>query len=140
MGRAMNNVSAALLTNVSVALLVSDNSGMLAIILALVLFVAISVVLFLYTAWMPTVPTDIPAPLDPQEVFRILSETLSLTPREVEVFDKLIHSEESVQEIADSLFLSRRTCQRYIASIYEKAGVKSRMGLYQLYTEKQRRQ
>lgn len=50
MGRAMNNVSAALLTNVSVALLVSDNSGMLAIILALVLFVAISVVLFLYTA------------------------------------------------------------------------------------------
>lgn len=140
MGRAMNNVSAALFTNVSVALLVSDNSGMLAIILALVLFVAISVVLFLYTEWMPTVPTDIPAPLDPQEAFHILSETLFLTPREVEVFDKLIHSEESIQEIADSLFLSRRTCQRYIASIYEKAGVKSRMGLYQLYTEKQRRQ
>lgn len=140
MGRAMNNVSAALLTNVSVALLVSDNSSMLAIILTLALFVAISVVLFLYTAWMPTVPTDIPAPLDPHEAFRILSETLSLTPREVEVFDKLIHSEESIQEIADSLFLSRRTCQRYIASIYEKAGVKSRMGLYQLYTEKQRRQ
>ncbi len=137
MGRAMNNVSAALLTNASVALLVSDNSSMLAIILALALFVAISVVLFLYTAWMPAVPTTIPAPLDPQEAFRILSETLSLTPREVEVFDKLIHSEDSVQEIADSLFLSRRTCQRYIASIYEKAGVKSRMGLYQLYTENQ---
>ena len=75
-----------------------------------------------------------------KNIGRCLSETLFLTPREVEVFDKLIHSEESIQEIADSLFLSRRTCQRYIASIYKKAGVKSRMGLYQLYTEKQRRQ
>ena len=40
MGRAMNNVSAALLTNASVALLVSDSNGMASIILALVLFVA----------------------------------------------------------------------------------------------------
>ena len=37
MGRAMNNVSAALLTNASVALLVSDSNGMASIILALVL-------------------------------------------------------------------------------------------------------
>ena len=140
MGRAMNNVSAALLTNVSVALLVSDSNGMSAIILALVLFVAISVVLSLYTAWMPAasdVSKDIPENPDPQEAFRILSELFSLTPREVEVFDKLIHSEESIQEIADGLYLSRRTCQRYIASIYEKAGVKSRMGLYQLYIKTQ---
>ena len=140
MGRAMNNVSAALLTNVSIALLVSDSNGMSAIILALVLFVAISVVLSLYTAWMPAasdVSKAIPANPDPQEAFRMLSELFSLTPREVEVFDKLIHSEESIQEIADGLYLSRRTCQRYIASIYEKAGVKSRMGLYQLYIKTQ---
>ena len=52
---------------------------------------------------------------------------------------KLVNSEESIQEIADGLYLSRRTCQRHIAAIYEKAGVKSRMGLYQLYIEKQRR-
>ena len=143
MGRAMNNVSAALLTNASIALLVSDSNGMSAIILALVLFVAISVVLSLYTAWMPAasdVSKAIPANPDPQEAFRMLSELFSLTPREIEVFDKLVHSEESIQEIADGLYLSRRTCQRYIASIYEKAGVKSRMGLYQLYIKTQLRQ
>ena len=142
MGRAMNNVSAALLANASVALLVSDSNGMASIILALVLFVAVSVVIYLYTAWMPVssgAPKDIPADLDPQEAFRLLSELFILTPKETEVFDKLVNSEESIQEIADGLYLSRRTCQRHIAAIYEKAGVKSRMGLYQLYIEKQRR-
>ena len=84
-------------------------------------------------------PKDIPADLDPQEAFRLLSELFILTPKETEVFDKLVNSEESIQEIADGLYLSRRTCQRHIAAIYEKAGVKSRMGLYQLYIEKQRR-
>ena len=142
MGRAMNNVSAALLTNGSVALLVSDSSGLVAIVLTLGLFVAVSVIISLYTAWM-TAPSDLPqepptAP-DPQEAFRILSDTLALTPREIEVFDKLVNSEESIQEIADTLYLSRRTCQRHIASIYEKAGVKSRLGLYQIYIEKQHR-
>ena len=128
MGRAMNNVSAALLTNASVALLVSDSNGMASI--------------YLYTAWMPVssgTPKDIPTDLDPQEAFRLLSELFILTPKETEVFDKLVNSEESIQEIADGLYLSRRTCQRHIAAIYEKAGVKSRMGLYQLYIEKQRR-
>ena len=84
-------------------------------------------------------PKDIPTDLDPQEAFRLLSELFILTPKETEVFDKLVNSEESIQEIADGLYLSRRTCQRHIAAIYEKAGVKSRMGLYQLYIEKQRR-
>ena len=35
--------------------------------------------------------------------------------------------------------ISRRTCQRYITSIYEKVGAKSRMGLYQSYIEWQRK-
>ena len=140
MGRAMNNVSAALLTNGSVALLVSDSSGLVAIVLTLGLFAAISVVISLYTAWMtapPDTPKEPPTVPDPEEAFRLLSDTLDLTPREAEVFDKLVRSEESIQEIADALYLSRRTCQRHIASIYEKAGVKSRLGLYQLYIEKQ---
>ena len=52
---------------------------------------------------------------------------------------KYIVVEKSIQEIADSLFISRRTCQRYITSIYEKVGAKSRMGLYQSYIEWQRK-
>lgn len=54
MGRAMNNVSAALITNGSVALLVTDNS-LAAIVIALVLFVAVSVAMAVYTARMNAV-------------------------------------------------------------------------------------
>lgn len=142
MGRAMNNVSAFLFCNLSVALLVSDSSGMAAVILTQVLFVAVSIVIYLYTAWM-SAPSDdsddTPAEMDSEEAFHVLTELLGLTPKETVVFDKLVNSEENIQEIADGLYLSRRTCQRHIASIYEKAGVKSRMGLYQLYIKKQRR-
>ena len=66
---------------------------MASIILALVLFVAVSVVIYLYTAWMPVssgTPKDIPTDLDPSEAFRLLSELFILTPKETEVFDKLV--------------------------------------------------
>lgn len=139
MGRAMNNVSAFLFCNLSVALLVSNSNDMAAVILTQVLFVAVSIVIYLYTAWMP-VPSDttgdIPVELGSEETFHVLAKLLCLTPKETIVFDKLVNSEENIQEIADGLYLSRRTCQRHIAAIYEKAGVKSRMGLYQLYIKK----
>ncbi|MDO4479178.1 MAG: helix-turn-helix transcriptional regulator [Lachnospiraceae bacterium] len=57
-------------------------------------------------------------------------EHFHFTPRESEVFEKLIDTEDGVQEIADSLYVSRRVLQRYIASIYEKTGTKSRVGLF----------
>ncbi len=56
-----------------------------------------------------------------------------MTPREAEVFEKLITSEDGTQEIANALFISRRVLQRYIAAIYEKTGAKSRVGLFQSY-------
>lgn len=71
--------------------------------------------------------------------FSTFSTVFSLTDREQSVFDQLVNTEKSIQEIADSLFISRRTCQRYITSIYEKVGAKSRMGLYQSYIEWQRK-
>ena len=58
----------------------------------------------------------------------------ALTPRETEVLEKLLSTEEGVQEIADGLFISRRVLQRYISSVYEKTGTKSRIGLFQNYT------
>ena len=62
MGRAMNNVSAALITNGSVALLATGNS-LAAIVIALVLFVAVSVAMAVYTARMNAVmePKEPPA-------------------------------------------------------------------------------
>ena len=78
--------------------------------------------------------------MSPQERLKSYAESCSLTPRETEVLERLLTSEDGVQEIAESLYISRRVLQRYIASIYEKAGTKTRIGLFQSYmdfTEKQ---
>ena len=82
---------------------------------------------------------DYPQNTPNADPFSTFSTTFSLTDREQSVFDQLVNTEKSIQEIADSLFISRRTCQRYITSIYEKVGAKSRMGLYQSYIEWQRK-
>ena len=56
-----------------------------------------------------------------------------MTERESEVISLLLTSEESGQEMAEKLFISRRMLQRHIASIYEKTGVKTRTGLISQY-------
>ena len=68
--------------------------------------------------------------------FERFSQTYGFTQREIEVLDLLVNTEKNIQEIAETLYISRRTCQRHITAIYEKAGVKSRMGLYQVYMER----
>lgn len=82
---------------------------------------------------------DYPQNTPNADPFSTFSTAFSLTDREQSVFDQLVNTEKSIQEIADSLFISRRTCQHYITSIYEKVGAKSRMGLYQSYIEWQRK-
>lgn len=82
---------------------------------------------------------DYPQNTPNADPFSTFSTAFSLTDREQSVFDQLVNTEKSIQEIADSLFISRRTCQRYITSIYEKVSAKSRMGLYQSYIEWQRK-
>lgn len=78
--------------------------------------------------------------MSPQERLKSYAESSFLTPRETEVLERLLTSEDGVQEIAESLYISRRVLQRYIASIYEKTGTRTRIGLFQSYmdfTEKQ---
>ncbi|MBR3250427.1 MAG: helix-turn-helix transcriptional regulator [Erysipelotrichaceae bacterium] len=55
-----------------------------------------------------------------------------LTKREQDVFNKLLKPETGVEQMADELFISRRTLQRHISSIYEKCGVSNRAGLIAL--------
>lgn len=108
MGRAMNNVSAALITNGSVALLATGNS-MAAIVIALVLFVAVSVAMAVYTARMNAVmePKEPPASQKSDEERReAFIAKYGLTEREWDVFSQMISSDSSAQEIADCLFLS----------------------------------
>ena len=69
--------------------------------------------------------------LSHEELMQRFAKSHMLTPREAEVLEKLLCTEEGVQEIADGLFISRRVLQRYISSVYEKTGTKSRIGLFQ---------
>lgn len=60
---------------------------------------------------------------------QIIKDKYNLTDREIEVFELLVNSDDGVQEIADKLYISRRTLQRHISSIYHKFDVDSRTGL-----------
>ena len=138
MGRTANNISAALITGSSLTLMSSDNN-MIKIIVVLLLFVMVSIVMAAYIANRKAAveEAECGAAIDLMQMDRLtlFSERYSFTPREKEVFDRLVNTENSIQEIAESLYTSRRTCQRHITAIYEKVGVKSRMGLYQVYIE-----
>lgn len=139
MGRAVNNITAAIIANASLALLASGIS-MTAIILALVLFVAVSIMAAAYSSQMKAI-VEKPiacAANDLEQKDRLLefSKSFSFTPRETEVFERLVNTEDSIQVIAESLYISRRTLERYISSIYGKTGVKSRVGLIRIYNEK----
>ena len=61
------------------------------------------------------------------------AEDFSLTEREKEVLRVLLVSEENVQDIAEQLLISRAALYRHIASLNEKTGTKSRIGLVQFY-------
>lgn len=71
--------------------------------------------------------------MSPQERMELFAQRCSLTPREMEVLEKLLTTEDDLQGIADSLYISRRMVQRYVSSIYEKTETKSRLGLFKSY-------
>ena len=56
-------------------------------------------------------------------------ETNGFTPRECEILAELLVSDDSMQEIAGRLYLSRSTLYRHIATMSKKTGASSRAGL-----------
>lgn len=126
MGRAVNNITAAVIANLVLTLLSSDSS-IVVIVPSLFLFVAVSIVAAAYTfqkkAFMEQLITDAADAVSEKEKLRKFSEVFSFTEREAEVFGCLVNTEDSVQAIAESLYVSRRTLERYISAIYEKTGV-----------------
>lgn len=58
------------------------------------------------------------------------AQEVGLTDRERDVLALMVTTEDENQKMANDLNISRRTLQRHIAHIYEKAGVQSRIGLY----------
>lgn len=136
MGRAVNNIVAAVIAN-PVLILLSFDNNLAFIVLVLVLFVAVSVAVALYRVqrkrFMEPVDTVTEPVADEKDRLLELTEEFSFTDREKEVFQYLINTEDNIQTIADNMYVSRRTLERYISSIYAKTGVKSRVGLMNLY-------
>ena len=136
LGRAVNNLVAAVITGGSLALLNSGNNIAITTI-ELILFVLASVAAFIYTNMRRSFFEKPDAKdrdrLSDSERLQKLSEQFSLTPREAEVFGLLVNTEDGLQTIADNLYVSRRTLERYVSALYEKTGAKSRIGLVSLY-------
>ena len=135
-GRAVNNLVAVAITGGSLALLDSGNNIAITTI-ELLLFVLTSVAALVYTNernnFFEELETKKNEKLNGRERLQKLSEQFSLTPREAEVFGLLVNTDDSLQIIADRLYVSRRTLERYVSALYEKTGAKSRIGLVSLY-------
>lgn len=138
MGRAVNNITAAVIASFVLQLLSSDNN-LLKIILILVLFVLVSIMSVIYTfekyyfIQQFTQHTD--EVTNEQDQLHKLTTQYSFTEREGEVFSYLVTTEDNIQTISEHMHVSRRTLERYISAIYEKTGVKSRVGLINLFNK-----
>ena len=93
-------------------------------------------VLLVLLPWISRGLLDQPkASLSPEQALERFCQSCRLTPRESEVLQKLLESDDSLQIIATELGISTRMVQRYVTAIYEKTGAKSRTGLHQRYTQ-----
>lgn len=138
MGRAVNNITAAVIASFVLQLLSSDNN-LLKIVLILVLFVLVSIMSVIYTfekyyfIQQFTQHTD--EVTNEQDQLHKLTTQYSFTEREGEVFSYLVTTEDNIQTISEHMHVSRRTIERYISAIYEKTGVKSLVGLINLFNK-----
>ena len=136
MGRAANNLGAVITGVASVGLLTGENH-ILTAVLALVLFVLISVALLWYYSCTQIV--KVPEEMESREMsgsqsrLERFAEAYDLTEREREVLQLLLLSDDGMQEIADSLFVSRAMLYRHVSALNEKTGTRSRIGLIQFY-------
>lgn len=153
-GRVINNICTLLVTAPAVAIISSQNV-LTAVAVVLVLFVGIAISLLgqfgqgadgsasrgeglafavddLGEIHAPeradTVPPEAPE-LSFNERLEGFVAAFGLTKRERDVLEALVASDDSVQDVAASLFLSRSTLYRHIASINKKVEVTSRVAL-----------
>lgn len=157
MGRVVNNVCSMLVTAPAVAIILSQNV-LAAVGAALVMFVGIAITLLGQLGQRAddaamrdglTLATDdlggdlAPTCSDPEpvEAAELTSDerldafvaTFGLTERERDILEVLVVSDQSVQDIATTLFLSRSTLYRHISSINKKAGTASRVALINFF-------
>lgn len=157
MGRVINNICTLLVTAPAVAIISSQNV-LAAIGAALVMFVGIAITLLgqlgqraddaVMQDGLPLATDDLGGDLaptrsdpEPVEAAELTSDerldafvaTSGLTEREHDILEVLVVSDQSVQDIATTLFLSRSTLYRHISSINKKAGTASRVALINFF-------
>ena len=128
MGRAVNNAGAAVVTAGSIAPVEGGNVILISSVV-LVLFALISIAMFATERQQGKKKTEDVQALD----LGAFAEKYSLTKRETEVLEALLNSDDSAQDLAKQLFISRAALYRHISSLNEKTGTKSRIGLIQFY-------
>lgn len=157
MGRVINNVCSILVTAPAVAI-VSSQNVLAAVSVVFVLFVGIAISLLgqfgqdgegeathgglalatddLGGDLAPTCSDPEPveaAELTSDERLDAFVATFGLTERERDILEVLVVSDQSVQDIATTLFLSRSTLYRHISSINKKTGTASRVALINFF-------
>lgn len=159
MGRAVNNTAAVVVAGVSLYIMRAPQY--VTMITGVLLFAVTSVIMFIYYEQQRSGDTEIhssveshntenvyrkrpaedkaeitvheAAKMTDDELLELFVQEFNLTPREGEVLDYLLHSDESMQEVAKQLAVSRAALYRHIANMNEKTKTKARMGLVQFY-------
>lgn len=157
MGRVVNNVCSMFVTAPAVAIISSQNV-LAAVGAALVMFVGIAITLLgqlgqraddaVMQDGLPLATDDLGGDLaptcsdpEPVEAAELTSDerldafvaTFGLTERERDILEVLVVSDQSVQDIATTLFLSRSTLYRHISSINKKTDTASRVALINFF-------
>lgn len=157
MGRVINNVCSMLVTAPAVAIISSQNV-LAAVSVVLVLFVGIAISLLgqfgqdgegeATRGGLALATDDLGVSCEPGQADTVTLEapelsfddrldgfvaTFGLTKRERDVLEALVVSDDSVQDVAAALFLSRSTLYRHIASINKKTGASSRVALINFF-------
>lgn len=140
LGRATNNICAGITGTISL-MLIETGDGMRISIIALILFAVISMLVYLYMVQfrMDIQEENMAKMLEKErekfgeDKFQTFVKNYALTNREQDVLRLLLSSDESVQVIAEQLYISRAALYRYMASLNEKTETKSRIGLLQFY-------
>ena len=159
MGRAVNNTAAVVVAGVSLYIMRAPQY--VTMIIGVLLFAVTSVIVFVYHEQLRRGDTEIylsveshntenvyrkkpaedkaditvheAAKMTDDELLELFVQEFNLTPREGEVLAYLLHSDESMQEVAKQLAVSRAALYRHIANMNEKTKTKARMGLVQFY-------
>lgn len=135
MGRAVNNTAAVVVAGVSLYIMRAPQY--VTMIIGVLLFAVTSVIMFIYYEQQRKLNSadahNTCKNPSSDELLELFVQEFNFTPREGEVLAYLLHSDESMQEVAKQLAVSRAALYRHIANMNEKTKTKARMGLVQFY-------